>query len=84
MTSVQTTIDRAGRIVIPKPLREALGLAAGQLLDILIDDGRLMVEVVPTPMSLNRRGKGAVAIPEADLPTLTAELVRAALERSRR
>ncbi|HVA64343.1 MAG TPA: AbrB/MazE/SpoVT family DNA-binding domain-containing protein [Terriglobales bacterium] len=28
------TIDRAGRIVVPKPVREALGLSADAVLDI--------------------------------------------------
>ncbi|HEX8739005.1 MAG TPA: AbrB/MazE/SpoVT family DNA-binding domain-containing protein, partial [Casimicrobiaceae bacterium] len=41
---MQTTIDRAGRIVVPKSLREALGLEAGQLLEIRAGDGRLEIE----------------------------------------
>ena len=31
---VKTSIDSAGRIVVPKPLRDALGLTAGAELDI--------------------------------------------------
>ena len=31
---VRTSIDSAGRIVVPKPLRDALGLAPGSELDI--------------------------------------------------
>jgi AbrB family looped-hinge helix DNA binding protein len=31
---VKTTIDGAGRIVLPKPLREALGLVAGSTVDV--------------------------------------------------
>ena len=31
---MRTTIDGAGRIVLPKPLREALGLVAGSTVDI--------------------------------------------------
>ena len=31
---VRTSIDSAGRIVVPKPLRDALGLIAGAELDI--------------------------------------------------
>jgi AbrB family looped-hinge helix DNA binding protein len=34
---MRTTIDKAGRVVIPKPIREALGLAAGTEVDIQID-----------------------------------------------
>jgi AbrB family looped-hinge helix DNA binding protein len=32
--TMKTTIDGAGRIVLPKPLREALGLVAGSTVDI--------------------------------------------------
>ncbi|HEX8741410.1 MAG TPA: AbrB/MazE/SpoVT family DNA-binding domain-containing protein, partial [Casimicrobiaceae bacterium] len=81
---MQTTIDRAGRIVVPKSLREALGLEAGQLLEIRAGDGRLEIEVAPTPMHLKKRGKGVVAVPDRKLPTLTADLVRETLERVRR
>ena len=31
---MKTSIDSAGRIVVPKPLRDALGLAPGSTLDI--------------------------------------------------
>jgi len=31
---MQTTMDSVGRIVVPKPLREALGLSAGSTVDI--------------------------------------------------
>jgi len=31
---METTIDGAGRIVVPKPLRDALGLAPGTTVDI--------------------------------------------------
>jgi AbrB family looped-hinge helix DNA binding protein len=81
---MRTTIDAAGRIVVPKPIRQELGLTAGQELDITARDGRLEIEVAPTPMRLERRGTGVVAVPEAQLPPLTADLVRETLERGRR
>lgn len=31
---METTIDSVGRIVVPKPLRDALGLQAGSTVDI--------------------------------------------------
>lgn len=81
---MKTTIDAAGRIVVPKPLRQELGLKPGQLLDIRAGDGRLEIEVAATPMKLLKRGKGVVAVPETELPSLTAEQVRDTLERVRR
>jgi AbrB family looped-hinge helix DNA binding protein len=81
---MNTTIDSAGRIVVPKALRQALGLFPGQTLEIRSSDGRLEIEVAPTPMQLKKRGKGVVAIPAAKLPLLTADQVRETLEHVRR
>jgi AbrB family looped-hinge helix DNA binding protein len=81
---MQTAIDRAGRIVVPKALRDELGLTPGQRLDISVRDGRLEVEPTPTPMRLERRGTRLVAVPDVDVPPLTADLVRDTLERVRR
>ena len=78
------TLDAAGRIVVPKALRQALGLRPGQALEIRAGDGRLEIEIAPTPMRLRERGRGSVAVPEDDLPPLTAEQVRDTLERIRR
>jgi AbrB family looped-hinge helix DNA binding protein len=81
---MRTTIDAAGRVVVPKPLRDALGLSAGQTIEIRIADGRLEIDAATTPMRLARRGRGLVAVPGRRLPKLTAEQVRATLERVRR
>ena len=43
---MKTTIDAAGRIVIPKPLRERLGFTAGESLDLRERHGRLEIEPV--------------------------------------
>ncbi|MGH8228510.1 MAG: AbrB/MazE/SpoVT family DNA-binding domain-containing protein [Steroidobacteraceae bacterium] len=81
---MRTTIDAAGRIVVPKALRRVLDLKPGQVLEIRAGDGRLEIEIAATPMTLQKRGKGVVAIPETELPTLTAAEVRDTLERIRR
>jgi AbrB family looped-hinge helix DNA binding protein len=77
-------MDAAGRIVVPKSLRQALDLKPGQSLEIRAGDGRLEIEIAATPMTLRTRGKDFVAVPEAEVPTLTAEEVRDTLERVRR
>lgn len=84
MYAMKATIDAAGRIVVPKALRSALGLKPGQPLEIRAGEGRLEIEIAATPMRLRKRGKGVVAVPDEELPTLTSELVRETLERVRR
>jgi AbrB family looped-hinge helix DNA binding protein len=81
---MRTTIDGAGRVVIPKALRDALGLSAGRELELTLRDGRLEIEPAPTQVRLERRGSGLVAVPEEPLPPLTAEQVRDTVERTRR
>jgi AbrB family looped-hinge helix DNA binding protein len=44
---MRTALDGAGRVVVPKALRDALRLTAGQPLEIAERDGRL--ETVPVP-----------------------------------
>src|SRR5687767_7551476 len=84
LRAMKASLDAAGRIIVPKALRLALGLRAGQLLEIRACDGRLEIEVAATPMRLKRRGKGVVAVPETKLPPLKADEVRETLERIRR
>jgi AbrB family looped-hinge helix DNA binding protein len=81
---MKTAIDTAGRIVVPKPLRDELGLRPGQLLDISAEDGRLEIGIAATPMALKRRGKGVVAVPDVPLPPLTSAQVREILDKTRR
>jgi AbrB family looped-hinge helix DNA binding protein len=81
---MRSTIDRAGRIVVPKALRDALGLRPGQILELEVRDGRLVVEITPTPMRLEGEGDRLAAVPLEPVPPLTAEQVRETLEQVRR
>lgn len=81
---MKTRMDSAGRVVIPKALRQALSLKTGQSLEIRAADGRLEIDVTPTSVSLRKHGTGLVAVPERAVPPLTAEDVRDALEAVRR
>jgi len=81
---MKTTIDAAGRLVIPKELRSRLGLTAGQELEISERDGRIEIEPPSAKISLVDRGNGLVAVPDRALPPLTDEIVRDTLERVRR
>jgi AbrB family looped-hinge helix DNA binding protein len=81
---MRTTIDAAGRIVVPKAIREELALYGGQEVELTAVDGRIEIEVPPTPMRLEKRGGHLVAVPERPLPPLTDEIVRETLEKTRR
>ncbi|MER3411086.1 MAG: antitoxin, partial [Thermoleophilia bacterium] len=52
---MRSTIDRAGRIVIPKPLRDAAGLRPGQEVEIHEREGRIEIEPVASAMRLVER-----------------------------
>jgi AbrB family looped-hinge helix DNA binding protein len=58
---MRTTIDAAGRVVIPALLRRQAGLAPGTELDIVLDDTSVrLVRRVPGPR-LERVGRRLVA-----------------------
>jgi len=84
LDAMKTKLDAAGRIAVPKLLRQAFGLKPGQPLEIRAADGRLEIEIAATPVRLKRRGRGVVAVPHAQLPALSAEQVRDTMERVRR
>jgi AbrB family looped-hinge helix DNA binding protein len=81
---MRTTIDAAGRLVVPKALREELRLEGGTLLEIRLREGRIELEPVATPMRLVRRGRRLVATTDEPLPRLDADDVRKVLESQRR
>lgn len=81
---MRVTIDGAGRVVVPKPLREELRLEAGTTLEIRTRDGRLELEPVATPMRLVRRGRGLVATTDEPIVPIDADDVRAVMESLRR
>lgn len=82
--AMRVTMDRAGRIVIPKDVRARLGLEAGVELELDVVDDHLELNVPPTPMRLERRDGRLVAVTDRDMPVLTNDMVRDMIERSRR
>jgi AbrB family looped-hinge helix DNA binding protein len=81
---MRTTIDPAGRLVIPKRIRDRLGLRGNEQVEITERDGRIEIEPAPTEVELIREGSVLVARPDCALPPLTDEIVRETLDRVRR
>lgn len=53
---MRTTIDKAGRLVIPKPLRDRLGLVGGVEVDIVETADGLSIVPVGRPALVERDG----------------------------
>ena len=81
---MMTTIDKAGRVVLPKPLRDELGLTGGTEIEIVLVDGRIEIEPVTSHIRLERKRGRLVAASGHEMPVLTTDEVRALLEKLRR
>ena len=79
---MKTTIDAAGRLVVPKALREQLGFAPGIELELEAVDGRLEV-AVPSRVRVEQ-GPHGVRFTAEESGILTGDQVRTLLERGRR
>jgi AbrB family looped-hinge helix DNA binding protein len=79
---MRTTIDMAGRLVVPKQLRDQLGFSPGAELELDAVDGRLEV-TVPSRVRIEEGPHGLRLTTDA-YERLTAEQVRELTERGRR
>lgn len=75
-----TTMDSAGRLVIPREIRREAGLEPDTPLDVRWRDGIIEIEPQPLVVKLEKRGRLLVAVPRTKVPALTADVV----ERTRR
>jgi AbrB family looped-hinge helix DNA binding protein len=70
---VRSTIDKAGRVVIPAAIRERAGLTPGTELDITVDEFGVRLERVAAGPRLIKVGRRLVArptVPADARPTL--------------
>ena len=68
---METTIDKAGRLVVPKSIREASRFYPGTRVRFRVRDGRIEIEPVPLEVSLERHGSNMIAVPREG-PEFTA------------
>ena len=63
---MEATIDSVGRIVVPKPLRDALGLSPGTTVDISRYGAGL--QLIPTGRTAQLVDESGVLVATADTP----------------
>lgn len=81
-----TTMDAAGRLVIPREVRREAGLTPGAPLEVRWRNGVIEIEPEPLPITVARKGRLTVAIPRRPvepLPADTVEGTRRGLRRER-
>ena len=81
---MRVAIDAVGRLVVPKPLRDALGIGGPTELEITARDGVIELAVADIDAHVVERDGTPVIAAANTAGTLTAEQVRAALDRVRR
>ena len=53
---MRTTIDKAGRVIIPATIRAQLGITPGPV-DIVLDGAGVRIELIPTDNNAERDGR---------------------------
>lgn len=82
--TVTIAIDRAGRVVIPKEIRDAAGIEPGMPLVVTCREGRIEIEPRRRPVRIVKRGRLQVAISvEEGGEPLTRDTVRRTQDRGR-
>lgn len=81
---MKVAIDRAGRVVLPKAIREAAGLTGGAEVDVRVVGAVIEIEPVqPVVRMRTRPGRLPVLEVQGDVEPVTDEDVRAGLEEQR-
>jgi len=75
-----TTMDAAGRLVLPKAIRQRAQLRPGVPLEVRVVDGRIEIEQAPATVTLTRSEGFWVAAPAEDVPVLSQTEVDSTLE----
>lgn len=81
---MRIAIDSVGRLVIPKALRNELGIHGSAELEVVARDGVIELAIPDTPAHVeDRRGTPVIAT-DGPIKPLTVDDVRAAIDRVRR
>jgi AbrB family looped-hinge helix DNA binding protein len=80
---MKTSIDKAGRVVIPAAIRERAGLLAGAEIEVTLDDTGVRLERVAPGPRLVKIGRRLVARPTGSSDTRPKVDVAALVEEER-
>ena len=80
LDGMRTTIDKAGRLVIPRALRDRIGLVGGGEVEVELDGSAVRIE--PVAGSDFKDVAGLLVIPATGTP-LTGNLVRELIDADR-
>lgn len=81
---MRLTIDRAGRVLIPKRLRRQLGMAAGAQLEATAEGGRLVIAPVENAVTLvEEEGLLVAASPNPEAQLTDSDLLQGIDEQRR-
>jgi AbrB family looped-hinge helix DNA binding protein len=81
---MRVSIDSAGRVVIPKALRDELGVPGPTDLELTAADGRLELTIADVPARVEERDGFSVIVTDRPMKPLSIAQTRAAVERVRR
>jgi AbrB family looped-hinge helix DNA binding protein len=81
---MRVAIDGVGRVVIPKAMRDALGIDGPTELELTEVDGKLELTVPYADAHIEERDGHTVIVIEPEPPPLDQETVRAVLESVRK
>ena len=81
---MRVAIDGVGRLVIPKTLRDELGVDGPTDLELTASDGRLEITVADVPAHVEERDGFPVIVSDRPIEPMSAAETRAAIERVRR
>jgi AbrB family looped-hinge helix DNA binding protein len=73
--TMKTTIDHAGRLVIPKDIRRESGIKPGMPLEVRWEKGAIAITPAPLAIKLERKGRLLVAVPTKDTSRLSSDTI---------
>jgi AbrB family looped-hinge helix DNA binding protein len=79
--TITISIDRVGRLVIPKEIRDEAGIEPGMPLEVRCREGRIEIEPRRRPIRIVKKGRLQVAEPVETGEPLTRSLVQKTTQR---